>query len=353
MPYRAAALPNVTAFNVRAFALGDYRRKLLGGVALGLGAVAAIAVVGGAATMAAAWMLSSSLSANAHLRPAGVVALEAAELPRPHRTLTETASLVGVPHSLYEAPEIAVAELAPAAALAPVRRFPISRPPAQLCARLRQSGSPNEQWGTPCRRRVRRLLRMREIARASMPAPALQAPRAVPMQVPAAPAPAPAPAPSPAPATLFTSITDFLKRLTPRFAYNNPDVHPTPDSHTAVYDIESHTVYMPNGERLEAHSGLGSQIDDPRYVSERGEGQSAAEPLRSDAARRTFPRRAGDPPQSGQRRQDVWPRGHPCTHLHAWPQRSVLWMHVVSEIIEVPASLLARRGHAPRRRPTL
>ena len=35
---------------------------------------------------------------------------------------------------------------------------------------------------------------------------------------------------------------------------------------TAVYDISARTVYMPNGERLEAHSGLGDKMDDPRFV---------------------------------------------------------------------------------------
>lgn len=37
---------------------------------------------------------------------------------------------------------------------------------------------------------------------------------------------------------------------------------------TAVYDIAAHTVYLPNGRRLEAHSGLGARLDDPRYVHE-------------------------------------------------------------------------------------
>lgn len=36
---------------------------------------------------------------------------------------------------------------------------------------------------------------------------------------------------------------------------------------TAVYDIAAHTVYLPNGEKLEAHSGFGDKLDDPRYVS--------------------------------------------------------------------------------------
>jgi hypothetical protein len=38
-------------------------------------------------------------------------------------------------------------------------------------------------------------------------------------------------------------------------------------SHTAIYDITSRTVYLPNGRRLEAHSGLGVHMDDPRYVA--------------------------------------------------------------------------------------
>lgn len=40
----------------------------------------------------------------------------------------------------------------------------------------------------------------------------------------------------------------------------------------AVYDITSQTVYMPNGEKLEAHSGLGDRLDDPRFVHERMRG---------------------------------------------------------------------------------
>jgi Protein of unknown function (DUF2778) len=44
------------------------------------------------------------------------------------------------------------------------------------------------------------------------------------------------------------------------------------DQLTAVYDISAHTVYLPNGMRLEAHSGLGDRIDDPRFVDERDHG---------------------------------------------------------------------------------
>ena len=41
------------------------------------------------------------------------------------------------------------------------------------------------------------------------------------------------------------------------------------DRWTAVYDISGHIVYMPDGAQLEAHSGLGSLLDDPSHVDEK------------------------------------------------------------------------------------
>ena len=38
------------------------------------------------------------------------------------------------------------------------------------------------------------------------------------------------------------------------------------DRSTAVYDITAHKVYMPDGTALEAHSGLGAMLDDPRHA---------------------------------------------------------------------------------------
>jgi len=63
------------------------------------------------------------------------------------------------------------------------------------------------------------------------------------------------------------------KRAAPlQEAHNKPIALPAPTSRTAVYDIVAHTVYLPNGERLEAHSGLGDKLDDPRYVNVRMRG---------------------------------------------------------------------------------
>lgn len=44
------------------------------------------------------------------------------------------------------------------------------------------------------------------------------------------------------------------------------------DSNTAVYDISAKTVYLPDGRRLEAHSGLGQYLDDPHHVDLRMRG---------------------------------------------------------------------------------
>jgi hypothetical protein len=51
--------------------------------------------------------------------------------------------------------------------------------------------------------------------------------------------------------------------ITPR--EQNPMLGGSPpyDRDTAVYDITAHMVYLPDGTKLEAHSGLGSSLDDP------------------------------------------------------------------------------------------
>ena len=62
------------------------------------------------------------------------------------------------------------------------------------------------------------------------------------------------------------------KRLAALETHNESSSPSDPDPHTAIYDISSHTVYLPNGRRLEAHSGFGSYMDDVRYVSAKARG---------------------------------------------------------------------------------
>lgn len=71
---------------------------------------------------------------------------------------------------------------------------------------------------------------------------------------------------------------------TQALAYANPDAVAAPRGRlvpspsigtaegTAVYDISASTVTLPSGEVLEAHSGYGNLMDDPRYVHVRMRG---------------------------------------------------------------------------------
>jgi hypothetical protein len=60
----------------------------------------------------------------------------------------------------------------------------------------------------------------------------------------------------------------------PRVRQASLSSSPSPDgqNRTAIYDISAKVVYLPNGRRLEAHSGFGSYMDDPRYVHIRRKG---------------------------------------------------------------------------------
>jgi len=56
------------------------------------------------------------------------------------------------------------------------------------------------------------------------------------------------------------------------FGRRDMSLLPGRGSKVAVYDIGAAVVYMPNGEKLEAHSGFGKMKDDPRYVAEKNKG---------------------------------------------------------------------------------
>jgi Tlde1 domain len=47
---------------------------------------------------------------------------------------------------------------------------------------------------------------------------------------------------------------------------------PEDDGRTAIYDISARMVYLPGGRKLEAHSGLGEMMDNPRHADVRMHG---------------------------------------------------------------------------------
>ncbi|HEV2575023.1 MAG TPA: tlde1 domain-containing protein [Beijerinckiaceae bacterium] len=80
----------------------------------------------------------------------------------------------------------------------------------------------------------------------------------------------PQPATAPGPALAYASPeADINLRPSVRV---NPAPNPTVAAGTAVYNIVARTVTMPNGDVLEAHSGLGDKMDDPRFVHVRMQG---------------------------------------------------------------------------------
>lgn len=58
----------------------------------------------------------------------------------------------------------------------------------------------------------------------------------------------------------------------PRPGLFSPLLNQAARSKVAIYDISAATVYLPSGERLEAHSGLGPMRDNPRYVNQKNRG---------------------------------------------------------------------------------
>ena len=80
----------------------------------------------------------------------------------------------------------------------------------------------------------------------------------------------------PADAPPKATVSDVHVRLAqPRNEVPQPRKEVPPleeDGRTAIYDITARTVYLPSGRRLEAHSGFGDLMDNPRYAHVRMQG---------------------------------------------------------------------------------
>jgi hypothetical protein len=110
------------------------------------------------------------------------------------------------------------------------------------------------------------------------PRPSIQHANAVPMPLsrPAMPEIARAPVVEAAPKLAMVTPAPLPPapetRVAPKEAHNKDMPAPEIGSRTAVYDISARTVFLPDGEKLEAHSGLYDKMDDPRYVAVRMRG---------------------------------------------------------------------------------
>ena len=217
----AATSGGVTAFERHACARPDRRRAIWRAVVVGLGTAAAAAITAGAVTVTAASIIAVALSAAAHLKATPPTALKTFVFANPGSRLGAGAAkfsgLIRVlTHTVRAADVTLHAKLASAAILTSALR------------------------------------RTAEIA-------------------PAAPA---LPRVADADPSTTASISSMVlqKRISAQQPRNGSMLLADADSRTAIYDIEAHTVYLPNGLKLEAHSGLGQRLDDPRHVDEKNRG---------------------------------------------------------------------------------
>jgi Protein of unknown function (DUF2778) len=241
-----ATFDDVTAFGGRILPLGEWRRAiplLVDGAVIGLGSVAAVGALVTTVTVAAAWIIAAGFATNPNLHakmatgPAALALADhyptlarAADLTRAVRVSTDPVDVLTFEAKWARATAVAVADAVPLVPQQPVER-----------ARAVASLPPKPPRPPPSRAKP-------EIARAP---DATHVAELTPAVAPALPA---------------------EKRVTPPQAHNKSMPLPDPDSHTAVYDISARTVYLPNGEKLEAHSGLGDKLDDPQYVHVRMRG---------------------------------------------------------------------------------
>ena len=214
------------ALERRSFVRADYRSSVGRAVVIGFGTLSAAGLMGGAVTVAAIWILAGALGAAPRLNTRMPIAPASVGLTEAYGKLATAAKASGWMRGFTHTVQVAE---------------------TKLDARLMSA----------------------EILTASL----IRAPQPVDLSVAQADT-----APPAAPAVDATPRS--AKPAAPRLASLEPAPAPRsgsmllrdPDSHTAIYDIAAHTVYLPNGEKLEAHSGLGGRLDDPRYVAEKARG---------------------------------------------------------------------------------
>lgn len=252
-----AAFYDVRTCNARV-TRGDHRRtahcvRTIGGTAItGLLAVATVGISIAAVTLAATWLVGVSLSSHSQLQTRAS-----------HGPATLALAPGAAPQASFEAQW--------ARSTGAVHIVAVPQQAIHLARDVVPPAAPNivAQRATP-------LPRSRP-----MNAPSVQTPVDV-AQAPAAPVvpqvalvaalvAAPVAAVAAAPAAL-PPAAPAEKRVAPQVAHNKSLKLPDPDSRTAVYDISARTVYMPNGKKLEAHSGLGDKMDDPRHIKVRMRG---------------------------------------------------------------------------------
>jgi len=288
-----ATFHDVTVFDGRTLALGECRRILrffVRGACIGLGGVAAACVAMSAVIALAVWIVSASLVTNSHLHAKGSIGPVAIGLVGQDMASANAADITGsIPRSysagsltfeIKWARTMAMGFASFASAYDGARRDVADVPESPRVAVLTPVALPEAAPTAPGP--IERDLDQRSIPPLPRPNPAKRNLASVPAEqatVQAAPQVA---AIAPPPASL-------LKKSDPQpRVQDKPEPPPEPPGRTAVYDIAAATVFMPNGDRLEAHSGLGDRQDDPRYIKVKNRGPTPPNVYRLTLRERLF-----------------------------------------------------------------
>jgi hypothetical protein len=262
MTYSTASVADVTAFRGRDFAFGEFRRAVFGTFFIGVGSIVAIGATIGCVTVAAACIVAGLHTDNSNLDFKRPSALGTASL-----TKLETAALETGYRGVAGAVEASSAE-ASSAARTLIEEDPVHTVKV-LIFRAPASQSVSAQSDVPqltVAQRFAALLGPDQTNLMPAPRPAA-APAAretgrvhVALAQPETTGSIPSQAAS-------VSGNPLRRVIAPQSVNNLSPLLASVDSRTAIYDIEAHVVYLPNGEQIEAHSGLGEWIDDPHHVN--------------------------------------------------------------------------------------
>ncbi len=257
----AASFDDVALFGGRGFAFGDVRGllgRVLGTAAMGVAAMAAVGACAATVAVTGLWVVGVTLSGTPHgqaRRPSGPARL----------ALADSAAF---PKSSFEARWAITTAVMPLSARVAAHSVDsgatavgkgVSELPATSYPHLKSTDE-----GTPAPTRA---------AKVTLPATSAPQSRVVP-QAPTPVVTRAALVPLPRPKHVRPSIAQRPPELpAPQIApVATAPVLSGTHSGTALYDITGRTVYMPNGERLEAHSGLGDLRDNPRYFKVKNRG---------------------------------------------------------------------------------
>jgi len=240
-----ATFYDVTFFERRISSPSECRRVmrfLVGGIVVGLGTVAVACALVTIVGVAAAWIVNTTIATNPIIYIKTSNGLAAIALDNHSPALASATDAIGLAQASTGAADTLTFEAKWALATAPastgtvpvVPQHPVER--ASNMALLQSN---------PFRPQIR-------------PTPEI------------APAPSSTHAATLAPVAAPASASE--QRDTEQQVHNKSMALAEPDNRTAVYDISARTVYLPNGEKLEAHSGLGDKRDDPHYVDVRMRG---------------------------------------------------------------------------------